>query len=34
MKCGGASTEDGGHTPLGIMRRDKGVESDGGQTGC
>ena len=34
MRCGGASPEDGVLTPLGIMIRERGVTSVGGQTGC
>ena len=34
MKCGGASPEDYGPTPLGIASREKGANSDGDQTRC
>ena len=34
MRCGGASLEDDGPTPLVIMRSEKGVKSAGDHTGC
>ena len=34
VRYGGASPEYGCLTPFGIMRRNKGVRSAGGQTGC
>ena len=34
VRCGGANPEDGGPTPLGTTRREKGVNSAVNQTKC